>query len=339
MAVDLHPDVVAAIRELSSTKVGRRYDRMARQKYRMPGWKLAAKTTAGEFGGRSTKTGRGVVSSAGARGPAQFIPSTRAAYMKQYGVDPWAGDKQAIKGLMLHQLNTGVAGYNPGDPGYTDYVLGQKLNRDDRRALRSSSQNAPGLNTPGQTQVRLGRRTIPGQSFAAEREAAKRDLLLSGDIDLDKLLAYKASIKSMKDVPSRTERGDISVSRTPGQKFKVPVGEAANLTGKGGIYEVFYDPMKRYWDSGGMHKGAIGGHDDHVHVSADRGFVVKLGQLAQSMGLNVGEQSKFGGKPTGGHAEGSFHYKDMAIDVSGAPAALRKFARIVMTEARRGRGR
>src|SRR5688572_26477475 len=114
--VDLHPDVVRAIRKLSESKLGRKYDKFDRRRYGLSGPTLAGKTVAGEFGGRSTATGQGVVSSAGARGPAQFIPSTREAYIKQYGVDPWAGDKQAIKGMMLHHLSTGVEGYNPGMP-------------------------------------------------------------------------------------------------------------------------------------------------------------------------------------------------------------------------------
>lgn len=338
--VDLHPDVVAAIRDLAKSPLGRRYNRMARRRYGVSGARLAGKTVAGEFGGRSTATGRGVVSSAGARGPAQFIPSTRQAYMQKYGVDPWANDRSAIKGLMLHQLNTGVEGYNPGDPGYKDYILGQRLNREDRRALRGANSQSGQLGRAPSTQVELGSRTIPGQSYAAERDAAKRKLLLGGDISLRSLLEYKASINSMKDVPARTVRGDLKVTRDPGQPFKAPVGQAANLTGKGGIYEVFYDPLGRYWDSGGVRKGAIGGHDSHVHVAADRNLVVKLGKLAQSMGLTVSEQSKFGGRPTGGHADNSFHYDDMAIDVSGGtPAKRRKYARIVMMEARRGRGR
>jgi hypothetical protein len=332
MATDLHPDVVSAIRDLAGTKLGRRYDKMARSKHGIPGWKLAARTTAGEFGGRSTKTGQGVVSSAGARGPAQFIPSTRAAYMAKFNIDPWKDDKSAIRGLMKHQLETGVAGYNPGDPGYTDYIMAQRLNKSDRKALRST--RAPRSADSG-TSVSLEQKTIPGTSYAPERRAARRQLLLGGDVDLQKLLEYKASVNSMQDVPDRTVAGDIQVDRAA---TKVP-GKKSNFTGKGGIYEAFYDPAGSYWDSGGVQKGAIGGHDKHVHVSADKPLVEKIGRYAESMGLRVGEQSAFGGKPTGGHTDGSFHYDDMAIDVSGDPRKLLKFYRRVIREAQRGRGR
>jgi hypothetical protein len=146
----------------------------------------------------------------------------------------------------------------------------------------------------------------------------------------------------LQDVPDRKVRGDLKVTHKGGQKFKVPVGEKVNgpeAGVKGGIYEVFYDPLNKYWDSGGVRKGAIGGHGDHVHVSADKHFVEALGKHAQQLGLHVSGQDKFGGRPSSGHTDGSFHYKGMGIDVSGDPAAMRKFARIALREARRGRGR
>lgn len=34
--------------------------------------------------------------------------------------------------------------------------------------------------------------------------------------------------------------------------------------------EVFYDPLGVYWDNGRLHKGRIGGHSDHVHISWGR---------------------------------------------------------------------
>lgn len=350
MPVDLHPDIVRAIREFSQTRLGRRYDRFTRREYGLPGWKVQAKTVAGEFGGRSTRSGRGVVSSAGARGPAQFIPSTRRAFIQQYGIDPWASDEQAIEGMARHHLSRGgIQGYNPGMPTYESYILNQRLNAEDRRALRGagglSGIDGGGftLRQPSQTSVSLGRRTIPGVSFAAERRDARRELLLGGDLDLNRLLEYKRTVNSLADVPARTELGDLQVRQSGGQKFKVPVGADVNgpqVGAAGDIYEVFYDPLGRYYDSGGMRKGAIGGHGTHVHVAGDEQLVVRLGQLAQNMGLQVGENSHFGGAtPTSGHADKSFHYSDRAIDVSGGSPALRaKFARIAMREAQRRRG-
>lgn len=249
---DLHPDVVKAIQRVSATPLGRRFDRYARKNFHIPGWKLAAKQTAGEFGGRSTETGRGVVSSAGARGPAQFIPSTRDAYIRQYGVDPWKNDRAAIKGLMLHDLNTGVAGYNPGMPTYTGYVLGQHLNAQDRRALRGGAPgSAPGqqaglpsrpgrgtlkLSGPTSTTVGLQSTTTPGQSFAPERDQARMDLLLGGPLNLQRLLAYKQTINSLADVPASTS-SDLVVKRRRGAGVKVgtktPGGRATTAPASG----------------------------------------------------------------------------------------------------------
>lgn len=60
----------------------------------------------------------------------------------------------------------------------------------------------------------------------------------------------------------------------------------------------------------------------------DKTDIVRLGKLAQRMGLHVGENSHFNGgrKVTGGHAPNSNHYTDSAIDVSGDPAKMKQFA-------------
>lgn len=72
-------------------------------------------------------------------------------------------------------------------------------------------------------------------------------------------------------------------------------------------------------------QGFVDGHTEHVHVAANPKAIVKLGKIAQGMGLSVGENPKFGGvDPV--HVSGSFHYSNRAIDVSGDPALMRKFA-------------
>lgn len=347
MAVDLHPDIVKAINHFATTPLGKKYGRFAKQRYGVSGKKLMAKTVAGEFGGRSTRTGRGVVSSAGARGPAQFIPSTRAGYIEQYGVDPWKNDRSALKGMAIHHMGTGVEGYNPGMPTYKDYILGQKINPEDIQALRTGASQRNRQPSGGPGSLKVTKTTQPGVSFAKERKAARLGLLLGGDINMQSLLAYKQETSALKDVPAQTTT-DVSVKRpkvgakVPGKGVKifdgvkVPQGYKGK---KGGIYEVFYDPEGKYWDSGGIREGGIGGHSDHVHVSADRGYIVKIGKLAQKMGLNVGEHARFGGTPSGGHTSGSFHYRNMGIDVSGNPATMKRFARIMLHEATHGHGR
>jgi hypothetical protein len=75
-------------------------------------------------------------------------------------------------------------------------------------------------------------------------------------------------------------------------------------------------------------RGFVSGHTDHVHVAAGPKTVVKLGQLAQDMGLHVGENPHYGGvHPV--HVKGSYHYKGEAIDVSGTPQQMERFNRKV----------
>lgn len=110
-------------------------DRIAAQ-YRNPvtggplsGSALLAKLVQGESGGRGD-----AVSSAGARGEAQFTAGSRQVALQKYGIDPWAGPDPAVHAAALHLLgkingSTGLAGYNPGDPSYQGYILGQKVGK------------------------------------------------------------------------------------------------------------------------------------------------------------------------------------------------------------------
>lgn len=93
------------------------------------------------------------------------------------------------------------------------------------------------------------------------------------------------------------------------------------------IYELFHDPQGGW--KNGQRIPAIGGHGGHVHVAAEKRRVEYLGRIARRMGLNVGEQDKFGGRPSGGHAPNSWHYKGMAIDVSGDARKMAAFTRLV----------
>jgi hypothetical protein len=243
--VDLHPDVVRAIRDLANTSLGRKFDAYSRKRYGVSGGALAAKQTAGEFGGRSVRTGRGVVSSAGARGPGQFIPSTRQEMIKRFGIDPWRSDKEAIQALMRYDLEHGVGGYNPGMPTYTNYVLGQKVNQADLRAIRGGSSAASGtmsLPGPSSTDVRLGTKTIPGQSFAGDRKQAAEQLLLGGNFSLSNLLNYKRTLNSLQDVPAQTVPGDITVHQHQGQDVTVPLG--GGQAGSGVFHIAGADPQR-----------------------------------------------------------------------------------------------
>jgi hypothetical protein len=86
------------------------------------------------------------VSSADARGATQFIPSTRDAYVRQYGVDPWKSPEEAIHAAAIYMHTSGLAAYNPGGgQGYIDYILNQPIS-----PVRDKFQHLPG----GQRQPR-----------------------------------------------------------------------------------------------------------------------------------------------------------------------------------------
>lgn len=94
---------------------------------------LLAKLLQGESSALSDPdSAGGQVSSAGAKAWGQFMPGSRQTAIDKYGVDPWASIDQAVHATELHlrgKINgsTGLAGYNPGDPSYTGYILGQKV--------------------------------------------------------------------------------------------------------------------------------------------------------------------------------------------------------------------
>lgn len=120
------------------------------------------------------------------------------------------------------------------------------------------------------------------------------------------------------------------------RKYRVPgmgpgdVGRTLRPAGNHGrVLEVFYDPLGVYYDSGKLVKGAIGGHGNHVHVSASPRLVVALGRVAQRRGLRVSENPAFD-QVDPVHTKGSFHYRRRAIDVSGDPRQMAAFARDVI---------
>lgn len=99
---------------------------------RLSGAALLLKVAQGEASALTSDKARTDVSSAGARGWLQFMPSSRAVAIKKYGVDPWRSPEEAVHAAALHlrgKINgkTGLEGYNPGMASYPDYILGQRV--------------------------------------------------------------------------------------------------------------------------------------------------------------------------------------------------------------------
>jgi soluble lytic murein transglycosylase-like protein len=77
------------------------YGQLARhyeQQYGLPNGLLDAVRTRGE------RSNADQVSSAGAQSVYQFIPSTRQGFIRQHGIDPWAGPEQATEAAAIHLL-------------------------------------------------------------------------------------------------------------------------------------------------------------------------------------------------------------------------------------------
>lgn len=100
---------------------------------RLSGKALIAKLLQGESRALTDpEYARSAVSSAGAKKWGQFMPGTRQDAISRFGVDPWRSIDEAVHATALHlrgKINgsTGLAGYNPGDPSYTSYILGQRV--------------------------------------------------------------------------------------------------------------------------------------------------------------------------------------------------------------------
>lgn len=102
---------------------------LAERRYHISGAALLAKLVAGESGDDPN-----AVSSAGARGRAQFTAGSRRIAIQKYGIDPWKSADEAVHAAALHlrgKINgsKGLEGYNPGDPSYPSYILSQRVGK------------------------------------------------------------------------------------------------------------------------------------------------------------------------------------------------------------------
>jgi hypothetical protein len=147
MATSDRAQVLAAI-----AKYGPSVQALAEKRYGISGEALLAKLAQGESGAISDPTAaRGKVSSAGAKAWTQFTAQSRREAITRYGIDPWASPDQAFHATSLHlrgKINgqTGLAGYNPGDPEYTDYILRQHVGD-----VRAAAGSAPRANSASGT--------------------------------------------------------------------------------------------------------------------------------------------------------------------------------------------
>jgi hypothetical protein len=198
------PETEAAVQ-----KYGPRVRKLARKRYGISGKQLLRKLVVGES----------AVSSAGARGKTQFMPGTRAIAVKKYGVDPYRSTDEAVHGAVLHLKGKltgrkGLEGYNPGDPNYPAYILGQKVKG--RKGAAPPSRKGSTVSVP-RTDTRYTTRTRKREDV----EGAILDSLSSG-------ASRKGGL--LKDVSRRLDSGEYTSTvrtRVPVKAGKAkPQGEA-----------------------------------------------------------------------------------------------------------------
>jgi hypothetical protein len=235
-----------------------------------------------------------------------------------------------------------------------------------RKILGSGGGGVPG--TPGSTIVTPGSIKVAGpgtavdvakalQQMRASDQAARPTLTAPAlpDLIAPKDYAGNAAVMAL-DAPRRSAPAEpqlkgalgrlsslhdkvteISLSRATTQGIPgTPGTSGGSVKGGSKIKElIFNDGGKGYAikngqrvDGRSFYSDVWAGHAGHVHVAAGPKTTVRLGKLAQSMGLHVGENPHFGGV-TPVHVAGSNHYRGEAIDVSGDKAKMRAFARAV----------
>jgi hypothetical protein len=210
-------------------KYGPTVQAVAKQ-YGISGAALLAKLVEGESGDNPD-----AVSSVGAKGRAQFMPDSRQTAIQKYGVDPWSHDPdQAVHAAALHLRglingSKGLAGYNPGDPSYTGYILGQKVG--DVSHYGSGGGDGPRVAPRVATQQqRTTTTTTPGVDNSGLRRQLVAGFLQHGGVgNPNAVLALAGQYGSAADVPGTTK---TTTTTTPGPRVKAP--KASPSTGGSG---------------------------------------------------------------------------------------------------------
>jgi hypothetical protein len=299
----------------------------------------------------------------GAIGIAQIMPDTA----KGWGVDPTdpiASLNAAAKNMARYVKQYGsyrnaLVAYNAG-PGYVGKALPAETQKYLKIILGGSNPKAPKastasavktVTTPGQTSTST---VTTGGDVTAPTLPARPAPTITGPalpgyvknlpptITVPDRSAPQASIRAaiaaIGNVPQTTTQ---ATTTTPAQTSTTTTSAAPRASGGGQsgskvLELIFNNGGKGYGikdgqvvDGQSVFSAVWGGHANHVHVAAGPKTVVALGKAAQRLGLNVGENSHFGGENPASHVAGSYHNKDEAIDVSGAKPLMERFAKYV----------
>jgi hypothetical protein len=251
------------------------------------------------------------------------------------------GIDATVKTLRNGRYGQILSGLRSGDPARVADAIGQTpwgtsgdLVR--RTILGTKVSHIPsgggGGSTAAPSSTTTTTSTTPGVDNSSLRRQLVAGFLAQGGVkNTEATATFAAAYRNAQDVPGQTSRA-TSTSTSPSPS---PSTGGSGPAGSKVLELIHNDGGKGYGIKNGqvvngqqVFAGVWAGHADHVHVAAGPKTVVALGKLAQSMGLHVGENPHFGGvNPV--HVPGSFHYKGEAIDVSGDPRLMDRYARAV----------
>jgi hypothetical protein len=206
-----------------------------------------------------------------------------------------------------------------------------------RRTLGESGVDVAGLlaalqdtKTPVQS---VGLQAPAFSAMAAMPQGGQVPVSSGGPAPKQDIGALLAAVRTSGD-PGLGGGGGTGLQVIPGQGGAKGAPAPRGRVPQSQIVELFWNgPGAQNIDNGRrVGKGYVSGHTDHVHAGFKTGGQARrAARLAQSLGLSVREYSPLD-KVDPVHTEGSLHYQyggKRAMDVSGDPAAMRKFARLI----------
>jgi murein DD-endopeptidase MepM/ murein hydrolase activator NlpD len=278
--------IVAAAQRYGPTvdRIAHRYTNPVTGKA-LSGTALLLKVMQGESGALSNPgAARTKVSDKGARGWTQFMPSSRATAIKQYGVDPWRSPEEAVHAAALHlrgKINgsTGLEGYNPGSSTYPSYILGQRVGQYLRGVPRTVAGGGGGGGGGGGASVVTGSQASAFSGQGGQLAAMLAALTTPGKPRIQSSLPTVPDFAAQTVVPKGFQVPDAGVVQpaaavldqaTAAQLAAAAAGDQQNLTvptysvtgGGGGGARGPYTPGKQI--QGAIHYSPIPGAEPHA---------------------------------------------------------------------------
>ncbi len=201
----------------------------------------------------------------------------------------------------------------------TRYMTGTNLHyKGDTSAWQNAVESDDGSTATAEPTVR----TVSNQ--------AERAQLVSNWLMARKTGDSRQALMAMAMLPREKTVLGSKMPTQPATKKQVPSGTPGSTPSRDGMSRL----LELFWEGKGaidyskgtmLADGAIGNHSDHVHVAAGKNTTIKLGKIAEQMGLAVRENPHWDPvDPV--HVPNSYHYRNQAIDVSGDAELMRKYA-------------